>query len=213
MEADPPPAAAAAAVAAVAAGAVILDVRGADEYAKRHIAGAVNIPLVELAAAIEGSPLLVSAEDGSKKVIVVHCASGARSATAASELVAAGFSVVDIGPMDAWQGDGLPPRAEASKQVKCDGCGEVMPDADFQAHCANEDLHNDEFMYTYTAVEAAPVVAIEQAGGAVKLDFATEGLESLTRTASLSRVFSVTGHPDSQYDGEYQVGRWLCSSF
>ncbi len=174
MEPEPSPSAA---LAAVAAGAVILDVRRVDEHEKRHIAGAVNIPLVELTAAIEApSPLLVS-EDGTKKNIVVHCATGARSATAAGQLVAAGFSVVDIGPMDDWQGEGLPPRAEISKQVKCDGCGKVMPEGDFQAHCANEvDLHDDDFMYTYTVVEAVPVVATEQAGGAVKLDFAaTEG--------------------------------------
>ena len=39
--------------AAVAAGAVILDVRRADEFEKRHIDGAVNIPLMGLAEAIQ----------------------------------------------------------------------------------------------------------------------------------------------------------------
>ena len=171
--------------AAVAAGAVILDVRRADEFEKRHIDGAVNIPLMGLAEAIQApsSPLLL--DDGSPRPVVVHCASGARSAAAAAELGAAGFtSVIDLGAMDNWEGEGLP-AAVPRKMIKCDGCGAVMQESEFQAHCGEEELHDDEFMYTYTEVKEAavcPVVATtttvettEKAGGAVELAFTGAG--------------------------------------
>jgi ribosomal protein S27E len=75
--------------------------------------------------------------------------------------------------MDEWLGDGLPPPPTASKRVQCDGCGAVMAQSNFQAHCAEEDLHDDEFMFTCTEVEPVGVaVASEQGGGAVRLDFA-----------------------------------------
>eukprot|EP01052_Picozoa_sp_SAG31_P050964 SAG31_NODE_11880_length_989_cov_1.043820_1_plen_141_part_01 len=119
----------------VAAGAVLVDVRGAQEHATRRIASAINIPLATLddAIAVAGPSSLRHAND-EPKAVVVHCASGARSATAATRLAAAGFtSVVDIGAIDNWTGEGLPPRPE--KLVKCDGCGAVMADMQFQAHC------------------------------------------------------------------------------
>ena len=142
-----------AAAEAVATGAVLIDVRGADEYKIRHISSALNIPLATLDEAI-AAPATSSLRqaDGAPKPVVVHCRSGARSATAAACLAAAGFtSVVDLGAMDNWTGEGLPPLPQ--KQVKCDGCGAIMADALFQAHCGDVD-HDDEFMFTCTPVDS-----------------------------------------------------------
>jgi phage shock protein E len=79
-------------------GALLLDVRSADEFRAEHIEGARNVPLGELAARL---PQL-----GSKaRSIVVYCRSGRRSAEAARVLRSAGFSSIhDLGPMSAWPG-------------------------------------------------------------------------------------------------------------
>jgi rhodanese-related sulfurtransferase len=139
---------AAAALAAVRDGAVLVDVRSAAEYQTRHIDTAFSLPL---GAALDASIAETEAGggalrqvSGALKPVVVHCASGARSRTAAEQLAAAGFAVIDLGAMDDWPGEGLPPKP--SKQVKCRGCGAVMPDSEFQAHCGEVE-HDDDFMY------------------------------------------------------------------
>lgn len=72
-------------------GAVVVDVRGPEEYAAGARPGSLNIPLGEL----EGR---VKELDASKPVIVC-CASGARSAMAAGLLAKNGFKeVVNAGP-------------------------------------------------------------------------------------------------------------------
>ncbi len=82
----------------VASGAALIDVRTAGEYAAGHISGAKNIPVQELRAR--------AGEVGRKDVpVVVYCASGMRSAAAASMLRHAGFMQVrNLGPMSAWGG-------------------------------------------------------------------------------------------------------------
>lgn len=76
-------------------GALLLDVRTAEEFRDRHLDGAVNIPLQELSARIR--------ELGAKeRPIVVYCRSGARSATAAGIMKSAGYDVLDIGGMGNW---------------------------------------------------------------------------------------------------------------
>ncbi len=80
----------------VAEGAALVDVRTPAEYAAGHLEGAKNIPVQEIGARLK--------EVGSKeKPVVVYCASGMRSATAAGLLRRAGFTkVVNLGPMSAW---------------------------------------------------------------------------------------------------------------
>ncbi len=73
------------------AGAVIVDVRGPGEYASGAAPGSVNIPLGELAGRLR--------ELDREKPVIVCCASGTRSAMAASVLRKAGFrEVVNAGP-------------------------------------------------------------------------------------------------------------------
>ena len=81
--------------AAHAAGATVLDVRNPDEYVAGHVAGAVLIPLGELAARQdeipEGDPLYVL------------CAVGGRSLTATKALVEAGYEAVSVaGGTNGW---------------------------------------------------------------------------------------------------------------
>lgn len=82
--------------ALVAAGAALVDVRSTGEYAGGHIDGALNIPVDQLSRRMT--------EVGPKeRPIVVYCASGMRSASAARALKAAGYEkVVDLGPMMRW---------------------------------------------------------------------------------------------------------------
>jgi len=77
-------------------GALLLDVRTPGEYADRHLPGAVNIPVQELAARLGE----VGAKDRS---VVVYCRSGHRSANAAAMLRQAGYAQVhDLGAMSRW---------------------------------------------------------------------------------------------------------------
>ena len=83
----------------VAEGALLLDVRSGGEFASHHLPGAVHIPVGELARRMS--------ELGPDKArpVVVYCASGVRSASAASLLRSAGFGAVhDLGAMSRWQG-------------------------------------------------------------------------------------------------------------
>lgn len=83
--------------ALVEGGAKLVDVRTPGEHASGHIRGSVNIPVSELAGR--------TAELGDKKKpVVVYCASGMRSASAASTLRRAGFpEVYDLGGMSRWK--------------------------------------------------------------------------------------------------------------
>lgn len=86
---------------ALGAGTQIVDVREADELAEGVIPGAHHIPLGELRSRL-------GELDRSLPVIAV-CRSGRRSAAAADQLAAAGFSADTMaGGMLAWQAAGLP---------------------------------------------------------------------------------------------------------
>lgn len=71
------------------AGATVLDVRTPQEFRGGAYPGARNIPVQELQARI--------AEVPKGKPVVVYCASGMRSASAARVLSQAGFDVVNAG--------------------------------------------------------------------------------------------------------------------
>jgi len=72
--------------ALIANGAVILDVRTPGEYASGHIKGSINMPLNTL-------PMQMAKLKKDKPVITC-CASGMRSGSARSTLLANGFSEV-----------------------------------------------------------------------------------------------------------------------
>jgi len=75
---------------------LLLDVQTAREYGESHIAGAVNVPLSQLAERIHDVP--------SDRAVVVYCASGYRSAIASSLLRREGLPRVAnlVGGLAAW---------------------------------------------------------------------------------------------------------------
>jgi phage shock protein E len=77
-------------------GARLVDVRTPEEYAQKHIDGAINIPIDELEFRFD--ELLPK-----NLPLVVYCASGVRAAYAAKLLKAAGFTdVYNLGAMSRW---------------------------------------------------------------------------------------------------------------
>ncbi|MGZ3418567.1 MAG: rhodanese-like domain-containing protein [Polyangiales bacterium] len=76
-------------------GALLLDVRSPEEFAARHLPGAKNVPVDQLADRL-------SELGPTSRPIVVHCRSGARSARATAVLRAAGYQVTDFGGIDNW---------------------------------------------------------------------------------------------------------------
>ena len=74
-------------------GATIVDVRSPGEYKHGHVKGSLNIPLGEIGANAE---MLKS-----KQPLILCCASGMRSSSAASQLKSQGFTQVYNG--GSWQ--------------------------------------------------------------------------------------------------------------
>ncbi|MEY3895265.1 MAG: hypothetical protein RLZZ214_784 [Verrucomicrobiota bacterium] len=66
----------------------VLDVRGADEFAAGHVAGAKNIAYTRLAARLDEVP--------STSPLYIHCASGLRAGIAAAYLASLGREVVHV---------------------------------------------------------------------------------------------------------------------
>ena len=83
---------------------LVLDVRDAGEFAAGHILNARNIPLDELATRLK------EIERYKDKPVIVSCATGNRSGTAAGLLRKSGFTNVAnlSGGMAAWRQAGLP---------------------------------------------------------------------------------------------------------
>jgi rhodanese-related sulfurtransferase len=84
--------------------AVLIDVRDAAAFAKRHILNARSVPAAELPDQLER---LAKHAD---KPVVVYCDTGISSARAAAALVRAGFKRVHNlkGGLGAWEAAGLP---------------------------------------------------------------------------------------------------------
>ncbi len=74
--------------AELAADVPVLDVRGAEEFAAGHVAGATNIAYTRLAARLDEMP--------SGRPLFVHCGSGLRAAIASSFLASRGGDVVHV---------------------------------------------------------------------------------------------------------------------
>jgi rhodanese-related sulfurtransferase len=83
---------------------VVLDVRTAEEFDEGHIAGAINISHDEIEDNIANLALYKD------KVVVVHCRSGRRAASAESTLLNNGFKQLRHldGDMNDWQAKKLP---------------------------------------------------------------------------------------------------------
>ena len=86
---------------AVLAGALLVDVREADEWARARVPGAVHHPMSGLTAAVESLP--------KDQLIVLLCHSGGRSQAVAQWLRPQGFQVANVqGGLAAWHHAGLP---------------------------------------------------------------------------------------------------------
>jgi hydroxyacylglutathione hydrolase len=84
---------------------LVVDVRSPNEWEEKHVEGAVNAPLAQLAERNEWL--------SQGRSIVVYCASGYRSAIAASLLTREGFAKVAdlVGGLSAWESSRLPTAA------------------------------------------------------------------------------------------------------
>ena len=81
-------------------GYIILDVRTPEEFADRHIPGAINIPNETI-----GSAEIPELPD-KDQLILVYCRSGNRSKQASEKLVALGYTnIVEFGGINDWPGE------------------------------------------------------------------------------------------------------------
>lgn len=81
-------------------GYFILDVRTPEEFAERHISGAVNIPNETIGTA--EIPELPDKD----QMILVYCRSGNRSVQASEKLAALGYTnILEFGGINDWPGD------------------------------------------------------------------------------------------------------------
>lgn len=96
--------------ALISSGAVVIDVRTADEFADRHLAMAVNLPVDELPGRLAEVDRLVGGDR--TRPVVVYCTAGKRAARAKAQLEAAGYThVVNGGGLDDLSAaDGRPPQ-------------------------------------------------------------------------------------------------------
>lgn len=76
---------------------LLIDVRTAEEYDKRHISGAFHLPIMDIA----GGHLGVLADVDKHARVELYCRSGARSEQAKEHLLRMGFeNVVNLGGLD-----------------------------------------------------------------------------------------------------------------
>lgn len=81
-------------------GYIILDVRTSEEFADKHIPGAINVPneIIETQA--------LSQLPDKEQLILVYCRSGNRSKQASEKLVALGYTnIVEFGGINDWPGE------------------------------------------------------------------------------------------------------------
>lgn len=72
-------------------GAVIIDVKTKEEYLKKHITGALNIPVKEIINVLD----IIKDKN---KIIILYCQTGKRSYMAAKSLLSLGYNnVYDLG--------------------------------------------------------------------------------------------------------------------
>lgn len=93
-------------------GAVVIDIRGADEYAREHIQGAKNIPLDAI------SPDTLALVNNQR--VIFHCRSGMRTSANAQRLAEAVKTDAFIlaGGIDAWKKAHYPVVKDASQPLE-----------------------------------------------------------------------------------------------
>lgn len=91
-------------------GAILVDIREADERAREHVPGARHNPLSRLAAV----------DAGGAKAVIFHCRSGARTAANAQRLAAvANCAAYTLeGGLEAWKKAGLPVNVDARQPIE-----------------------------------------------------------------------------------------------
>ena len=91
-------------------GAILVDIREADEHAREHVPGARHQPLSRLG----------SVPAGQAKAVIFHCRSGARTSANAPRLAAATDCQAYIleGGIEAWKKAGLPVLADRSQPIE-----------------------------------------------------------------------------------------------
>jgi phage shock protein E len=83
----------------IAKGAVVIDVRTAEEYGQEHLPQATNIPLDELPTKVAEVEKLLGGDKS--KPVVLYCGTGFRAGKAKRALDAAGFThVINGGGLD-----------------------------------------------------------------------------------------------------------------
>jgi rhodanese-related sulfurtransferase len=92
----------------IEAGALMIDIRSPDEYARAHIPCAKNLPLTQIGR-IDGAP-----------EVIFHCKSGMRTAANAEALNASTDAPVFLleGGFDAWQKAGLECNVDKKQPLK-----------------------------------------------------------------------------------------------
>ena len=80
----------------VGRGALLVDVRSPAEFAERHVAGSINVPVEDLRRRLAGLP---------RRPLIVYCHTGVRAGIAASILRKAGFEVHNLGSIARWRRD------------------------------------------------------------------------------------------------------------
>ena len=81
-------------------GYILLDVRTPEEFAEKHIPGAINIPNETISA--EEIPQLPDKD----QLILVYCRSGNRSKQASEKLAALGYTnIAEFGGINDWPGE------------------------------------------------------------------------------------------------------------
>ena len=91
-------------------GALLVDIRGADEYARESVPGARNRPLDALARL----------QSGGAKAVIFHCKSGMRTTANAQRLAAAVDCQAYIleGGIDAWKKAGLAVATDTRQPIE-----------------------------------------------------------------------------------------------
>lgn len=96
----------------IESGALLVDIREADEYAREHIAAAQSLPV----SALSGRNL----ERGAARQVIFHCRSGARTRSHATRLAEAAACDAYLleGGLDAWKKAGFPVRTDRSQPLE-----------------------------------------------------------------------------------------------
>ncbi len=91
-------------------GAILVDIREANEFARERVPGARNLPL----------SILGEVESVGANAVIFHCKSGMRTRTNARRLAAAagGTAYILEGGIDAWKRAGLPVASDVAGEPR-----------------------------------------------------------------------------------------------